>query len=326
MSGLKILGTGSYSPEIIATNHMFEQIVETSDEWITSRTGITNRRLVDQETNLQMMGHACQRAIDDAGIAACDIAVVICATVTSDYITPAMATLLQRDLGLSEEVLTFDINGACSGFVYALEVAHALLGKNEGKYAVVCAGEILSRITDYQDRTTCVLFGDGAGAVVIGRSDDNPYAFRAGAKGDDSFLYCKHPVATNQHPFARAASVAAEDYFVHMNGQEVFRFAVESISKSVSELKLELELSDDDIKYYILHQANYRIIDAVARKLKEPSAKFFINISEHGNTSAASIPIALDEANKQGLFQRGDKLIFAGFGGGLTYGSALITW
>jgi 3-oxoacyl-[acyl-carrier-protein] synthase-3 len=327
VDGLKILGTGSYVPELIVTNQMFEAIVDTSDEWITSRTGIAQRHFVSGETSLEMVKAACAGAIADAGIDKGDIGLVICATVTSDYITPALSALLQRELDLPEELLTFDLNGACSGFVYALHVAQSLLQHQPGKYALICAGEILSRLTDFSDRSSCVLFGDGAGAALIGIEENNPYAFAAGAKGNEEFLSCLHPLTGNHHPFGEQKPQQTESpSFLSMNGQEVFRFAVESISKSVANLKQNLQLDNDTITYYVLHQANLRIIYSVARKLAEPLDKFFININKYGNTSAASIALALDNMNRQGLLQRGDTIILAGFGGGLTYGSMLITW
>lgn len=318
------MGTGSCVPNNSVTNQMLEAIVDTSDDWISSRTGIKSRCITNGDTNLSMAKTAAERAIESAGIDKSDIEVVLCATITNEYVTPSLSCLLQRELGLNEEVLAFDINAACSGFVYALNTAHSLLQKSSNKYALITGSEILSRIMDFTDRDTCVLFGDGAGAAVVKLSRRLPFLFSSGAKGDSKLLYCPSVYDSN-NPFYNGAS-EKEPGFLRMEGSEVFRFAVDSIKKSISAVLNKARVSPEEIDHYVLHQANSRIICTAAKRLGAPIEKFFMNIEKRGNTSAASIPIALDEMRRCGKLKRGDKLILSGFGGGLTYGTAYMTW
>lgn len=318
------MGTGSCVPNHSVTNQMLEAIVDTSDDWISSRTGIKSRCIANGDTNLTMAKTAAERAIEAAGIKSSDIEVVICATITNEYVTPSLSCLLQRELGLNEEVLAFDINAACSGFVYALNTAHSLLRKTANKYALITGSEVLSRIMDFTDRNTCVLFGDGAGAAVVKLSRRTPFLFCSGAKGDSQVLNC-HAVYNSNNPFFKASDEKKAG-FLRMDGTEVFRFAVESIRKSILALLEKAKLSPEEIDHYVLHQANSRIICTAAKRLGAPVERFFMNIEKRGNTSAASIPIALDEMRRSGKLKRGDKLILSGFGGGLTYGSVYMTW
>jgi 3-oxoacyl-[acyl-carrier-protein] synthase-3 len=324
LTGLKIIGTGSYVPEHSVTNKMFESIVDTSDEWISSRTGIKTRCISDGETNFFMALSAAEMAIKSAKIKNSEIGVIICATITNEYITPSLSCLLQRELSLNEEVLTFDINAACSGFVYALNLAHSLLPAASGKYALIIGSELLSKIVDFNDRDTCVLFGDGAGAAVVKLARSVPFFFNAGAKGDSKVLYCPG-VTWRKSPFSKNTPEQPPS-FLHMDGSEVFRFAVDSIKKSISVILEKAKLKPEEIDHYVLHQANARIINMAAKRLGAPIEKFFMNIDKRGNTSAASIPIALDEMNRTGKLRKGHKVILSGFGGGLTYGSAYLTW
>lgn len=324
MSGLKILGTGSYVPPFTVSNADFAKIVETSDEWISSRTGIKNRHFAVQEDHRQMAGKAAAQAILNAGIDKAEIGVVAAAVITGDYHTPSLACLLQKDLELSNEILAFDLNGACSGYVYALQLAYSLLHQSSKRYALVVGSEILSRITNFADRSTCVLFGDGSGAAVVSLAEDRPFHFMSGAKGDDSTLYCR-AVYPTENPFLPEQPTRHEPC-IHMDGNEVFRFAVESFCNCATELLAKNNLAADDIDHYLCHQANLRIITKAARKLGVSMDKFFVNITDRGNTSAASIAIALDELNASGKLKRGDKLMICGFGGGLTYGAAYLIW
>jgi 3-oxoacyl-[acyl-carrier-protein] synthase-3 len=303
---------------------MFESIVDTSDEWITSRTGIRERCISDGETNLFMAKTAAELAIECAKIKKCEIGVVICATITNDYVTPSLSCLLQRDLGLNEKALVFDINAACSGFVYALNLAYSLMRSAYGKYALIVGSEMLSKITDFSDRDTCVLFGDGAGAAVVRLNRNVPFLFNAGAKGNDKLLFCPG-ITRKKSPFSKTAQEQAPS-FLHMDGSEVFRFAVDSIKKSISAVLDKAKLKPEDIDHYVLHQANARIIGMAAKRLGAPAERFFMNIDRCGNTSAASIPIALDELNKSGRLKKGEKIILSGFGAGLTYGTAYMAW
>lgn len=322
--GIKILGTGSYLPPLSVTNVDMETCVDTSDEWIYTRTGIRSRHFVEEDTNLSLAYAAAKRAIDAANIEREQIGVVVAATITSDYFTPSLACMLQRDLGLPEEILAFDLGAACSGFVYGLQVAHALLADAPGKVALVLGCEVLSKITNFEDRSTCVLFGDGAGAAIVSREDQAPYFFHSGAKGDSETLYCPGP-SIKPNPFVKREAVEDSSY-VRMDGAEVFRFAVESFCKSTGHILEQANLQATDIDFYVCHQANERIIKAAAKKLNVPLEKFFMNIDHCGNTSAASVPIAFDELARSGQLFDGAKLVLSGFGGGLTYGAAYFIW
>lgn len=322
--GLKILGTGSHVPPLAVSNRQFSQVVDTSDEWILSRTGIGQRHFADGESNLDMAAQAARRAVADAGIAPEDIGVVVCATVTHDYLFPSLACLVAKALGLPQGILAFDLNAACSGFLYALHTAQALLRERRGAYALVVGSEILSRITDFGDRGTCVLFGDGAGAVVVGLSEEHSSFFDSGAMGSVEVLSCPSPLAA-RNPFGSVREPSRQAR-IQMDGGEVFRFAVDSASASITRTLAEAGLTPGEVDWYVCHQANERILKAVAKRLNLPQERFFCNIRQRGNTSAASIPLALDELNRSGGLCRGQRVVLSGFGGGLTYGSLYFTW
>lgn len=322
-NGIKILGTGSFLPETEVTNDMFAERIDTSDEWISSRTGIRSRHFADSETNTDMAGIAAQRAIENAGVDKSEIKLLIVATVTSDYFTPSMACMLQKQLDLPEGILAFDLNAACSGFVYSLITARALL-QSTGGCALIVGSEMLSRMTDFTDRASCVLFGDGAGAAVIKLDDSRDFYFMTGARGDDEALVCRPPILSD-NPFV-AREPDKEHKLLSMNGSEVFRFAVECSAKSVINVMEQAGVTADEVDMFIMHQANERIIASSAKRLKAPIEKFPMNISKTGNTSAASVPILLDELNRENRFKDGDKLVISGFGGGLTYGAVYLVW
>ncbi|MDR3310395.1 MAG: ketoacyl-ACP synthase III [Oscillospiraceae bacterium] len=318
MSGITILGTGSYSPEFRLTNAMLESAVDTSDEWITLRTGIKERRIAAaDETTLDMASSAAGKAL--RGIDISQIAVIVAATLTPDYLTPSLACLLQRELGLPERIIAIDVNSACTGFVVALKTAHSLLADAPGKLALVVGCEMLSRVTDYGDRSTCVLFGDGAGAAVIRREPDGVFAFDSGARGGTEYLSCRAGYLGNSPFVVRTADKDCDG--IHMNGGEVFRFAVETASASVARVLGLAEVALGSVKRFIFHQANRRIIDAIARRMGIAEEKCFVNIERYGNTSSATCAIALDELLRSGAASRGDGLIMSAFGGGLTYAS-----
>ncbi len=323
--GLSILGTGSMVPPLTVDNHMFAEHIDTNDEWIATRTGIKERHFVKDEDHRQMAAIAAKQAIDKSGINKEDIAYIICATITPDYATPSMACLIQKDLGLPEQVLAFDINGACSGYVYALNIAHKLLQEKPKQYALVIGSEIMSRITDFEDRSTCILFGDGAGASIIGLKEEAPYYFMAGSQGDAELLVAPSYYEA-QNPFAKQPAKDKTKPFVYMNGNEIYRFAVEKFGHCAKQVLAANNLAADDIDHYICHQANLRIIQGAAKRLKVSLDKFFTNVQVRGNTSAASIAIALAELEASGKLKRGDKLLLAGFGGGLTYGAIYFEW
>lgn len=320
--GIRICGTGSSVPERKISNDDMATIVETNDEWIRTRTGISNRHFADKETNLSLGMEAAEKALEMAGISKEEIGVVICATITPDNIVPSQACMLQKELGLPETVLAFDICAACTGFLYAVHTARSLLcSMPEKKYALVVASEVLSRVTNFADRNTCVLFGDGAGAAVITLDENSRYAFDCGAEGNTEVLYCpKYYHDTN--PFAENLPEPAEQ-FVSMQGRAVYSFAVQALSGSIQRVAEKVGGYPD---CYVCHQANARILQAAAKQLKEPMEKFFLNIGEYGNTSAASIAIALDDCVRSGSVKRGQTMMLSGFGGGLSYGTAYFTF
>lgn len=305
------MSMGSAIPEKIVTNDDLSKIVDTSDEWISSRTGIKERRLsVEGETNYKFAAAAAKTAIERAGVNKEEIAAVIVATATPDYMFPSTACIVQKILELPEDVMSFDISAACSGFLYAVKIAKGLLENLDKKYAVVVGSEQLSRIVDFNDRSTCVLFGDGAGAAVIELSDNHEYYQKAWSRGDEEVLACKGP--------------GNNDAYLTMDGQGVFKFAVKVIKEGIDAILQQKGISLEDIDYVVCHQANQRIIDHVRKKYNAPEEKFYVNLQKYGNTSAASIPIALEEMMSEGLLTEGKKIIAVGFGGGLTWSSALL--
>ncbi len=318
----KILGTGSYVPEKILTNEDLRQYVDTTDEWITSRTGIKERHIVTNESTLDLAYNASLRAIEASGVDISNIDLLIVATVTSDYAFPGVANLLQAKLGL-EHIMAFDINAACSGFIYTMQIADKMIKSGAYKTALIVGAETLSRLTDWRDRNTCVLFGDGAGAMVIAKSDKNKIKDIITASSGDTemLLYCKNPDLKD--PEVNAISV--QDH-IHMNGTEVFKFASRAMPKTVKQLLKRNNLTIEDVNYIIAHQANLRIIDKSARELEMDMTKMYINIDRFGNTSAASVPIAIDEAIKNGILKRDDLFVTVAFGGGLTWAGALIEY
>jgi 3-oxoacyl-[acyl-carrier-protein] synthase-3 len=306
MKGIKIISTGYYVPAKRVENEAFTKIVDTSDEWITSRTGIKARHFVDSESTTDLAYQAALKALD--GIDRNQIGVVIVASMTNQYYTPSTACLLQKRLGLSEELIAFDLSAACSGFEYALSTARSLLITNKKPYALVVGAETLSSLLDFTDRSTCVLFGDGAGAAVIGLQESLYYDLQ-GARGNEEALYASR-----------------DEGKLRMQGREVFRFATHVIEECIVKLCDEAKISVDEVDYFVLHQANGRIISHVYKKLKIDSSKFYINLHEYGNTSGASVPLALAEMDEKGMLKRGMKIMLVGFGGGLTYGANLFEW
>lgn len=312
MSGIKILSTGYYAPAKVLDNFDFEKIVETSDEWIVSRTGIKKRHFADGESCVDLGYQAALKAVEK--IDKSKIGLIICATMTPDYFTPSTACLIQERLGLNDqEVMCFDLSAACSGFVYSLTVAQSLLQNLDDKYALIIGCEELSKIVDFQDRNTCVLFGDGAGAIVA-------------CKGEGIFASYSNSAGNLEALKAQAIGKDGSDHYLTMAGQEVFKFAVKVIPESINAILDKTNLTLDDIDYVVCHQANYRIIRNVYKKMKSSEDKFYMNLQEYGNTSAASIPLALGEMDEKGMLKPGDKIICVGFGGGLTWGATLIEW
>ena len=323
-----ILGTGSYAPERILSNAELSQTVDTSDEWIRTRCGIRERRIAAPGEATSDMGvHAARRALADAGLQPADIDLLIVATITPDMPMPATACIIQQKLGVPTNAACFDLNAACTGFLYALDTACAMLASGRYRHALVIGVEKLSAIVDWKDRTTCVLFGDGAGAVIVGKSSVPGLGLigtKLGALGESVDLLCI-PGGGSNAP-ATAASIAAGSHFLKMKGKEVFKLAVRVMDEAARDILEQHHLRADQISLVIPHQANLRIIEAISAYLELPMERFFVNVDRYGNTSAASIPLALDEARRTGRIKSGDLTLLVAFGAGLTYGSALIRW
>jgi 3-oxoacyl-[acyl-carrier-protein] synthase-3 len=323
----RIIGTGRAYPEGVLTNADLEKLVETSDEWITTRTGIKQRhKAADGEYTSLFAVRAARQAIERARVDPAEIDLVICATVTPDQILPSTGCLIQTELG-AHNAAAFDLAAACSGFIYGVTLANQMIRARQARYALVIGAEVLTRFVDYRDRGTCILFGDGAGAAVLA-ADDRPERgiLATRIRSDGRFQEQLYAPGGGSRLGHSAESIAAGDYFFKMKGNELFKVAVRSMSSVAREVLEEAGYRAEDVKLFIPHQANQRITDAVASNLKVDPAIVYSNISEHGNTSAASIPIALDECVEGGRVQEGDLVLLASFGGGVTWGAALIRW
>ena len=307
--GIRIVATGRALPKKVITNDDLSKIVDTSDEWIVSRTGIKSRFQCEDESCVSLAVEAAKKAMEAAGIDKNDVGAIICASSTSDHVFPAVASMIQSELGFPEELTAFDICAACTGFLFGLQTAQGLLNSIEKRYVLLVASEQLSRIVDYSDRGTCILFGDGAAAAVV-TATDGQYVQKSWCRGNKEALSC--------------AGVGMDNAHILMNGTEVFRFATTALAQAVEETLKEADKSIDDVDYIVCHQANERIIRHVQKKYPGREDRFFINIDKYGNTSAASIPIALDEMMEQKLLKRGMKVLCVGFGAGLTWSGALI--
>lgn len=318
----KICGTGSWAPDKVWDNNDLAQMVETSDEWIRERTGVVKRHIAEEkEDTVTMAAEAARRALEDAEIKAEEIDLIIVATISPTEIMPCVACGVQERLG-ADNATCFDLNGACTGSLLALNTAQAYLAQSIYQTALVIGAEKLSGLTDWTDRGTCILFGDGAGAVVLKAEEDGKYAqvtHSIGKKGSALTLKSRNQICYETDP-------KAKETYIQMNGKEVFTFAVSKVPEAIKTLLKREEISCEDIRYYLLHQANERIIRSAARRIGDDISKFPMNMAEYGNTSSASLLILLDEVKKSGKLNRGDKLILAGFGGGLTYGASLIEY
>lgn len=325
--GIKIIGTGSYAPEHRVTNEDLSKIVDTSDQWIRTRTGICQRRISDGIGTSGMATEAAKRALDNAGITAEEIQLILLATSTPDYHFPSGACQVQADIGASHAA-AYDISAACSGFIFALNTAYGFIQSGFYKTVLVIGVDCLSKVVDWQDRSSCVLFGDGAGAAVVTEAAECmdgiggmlPMIMGAdGTKG--SVLSCGSRTVGNFLTKARP-----ESGYLAMDGQEVFKFAVKKMPEVIEQLLKDSKVEMGKVKYFILHQANYRISESIAKRLKVSMEQIPMNIDRYGNTSAASIPLLLDELNREGRLEEGDLLVLAGFGAGLTWGAVLIRW
>ena len=323
MKEVIIGGVGNYIPSKTVTNNQLSKFIDTNDEWIFSRTGIKSRYISTGEDTSYMAAKASNKAIKNAGLSPLDIDLIVLATCTPDMFTPSTACIVQNLIG-AKNAVAFDISAACSGFIYGLDVAKSLMICNDYKNALVIGSENLSKSVDWEDRSTCVLFGDGAGAVILSKSEEKGIVSSFCKSEGDKWQCITIEGNDVDSPFVENKTVRHSK--LKMNGNEVFKFATSTIVNSINKILDDNNLSLEDIDYIIPHQANIRIIDYAAKKLKVSLDKFYINIEEYGNTSAASIPLALCEMEEKKLLKKGQKIIFVGFGAGLTYGATLINW
>lgn len=317
----RIIGTGSYVPEQIVTNGDLAKIVETSDEWIRSRTGIGARRIATADSTSHMAACAAQEALKQSGVKPEEIDLILLGTSSPDYCFPNGACEVQGMIG-AVNAACYDISAACTGFVFALNTAHAFISSGLSKTALVIGSDVLSKLTDWTDRNTCVLFGDGAGAVVV-KADSTGIlgmnmhsdgtkggVLTCGSRTNGNFLLGKKP----------------ELGYMTMDGQEVFKFAVKKVPECIRQVLDDSGVAAEQVKYFVIHQANYRIIESIAKRLKVSVDRFPVNMEHYGNTSGASVPLLLDEINRKGMLEAGDKIVFSGFGAGLTWGATLLEW
>lgn len=326
MKTVSIIGTGSYVPERILTNHDLEKMVETSDEWIRTRTGIVERRLArDDQAASDLGAEAARAALADAQLAPEEVDVIICATITPDMGFPNTGCFIQKAIG-ARNAFCFDIEAACSGFLYGLEVGRGLVSSGAVKTALVVAAEKISAILDWKDRNTCVLFGDAAGAAVL-QARGAEHGIMAGAMGSDGALaeLLMLPGGGSRYP-ASEKTVREGMHYLKMAGREVFKHAVTNMVQASKDALAKSGLTIDDIQWIIPHQANLRIIDAIADRLGAPREKLVINLEKYGNTSAATIAVALDELARSGKLKKHDKILMVAFGGGFTWGAMVVEW
>ncbi len=317
---IKIAGTGSCVPSLKVGNNDLLRLVDTSDEWITSRTGIHERRILKDESLLDIAEKAANAALKNAGVGADELDMILCTTIQGDYITPSLACLLQSRI--NAKCPAFDLNAACSGFIYALDVAASYFEAKKAKKILVVCAEQLSKFVDWEDRRTCVLFGDGAGAVVL-TEGDGLLAIRLRTAGQADFLNIPAPLPKN--PFSDFEAIPRKS-FLSMNGQEIYKFAVSTVTEDAVFASEKAGIPFNGIDYFLLHQANGRIIEAVQTRVKQPKSKFPMNLCRMGNTSSASIPLLLDELNAEHVLKKGDILLMSAFGAGLTSGVCILRW
>ncbi len=320
-----ILGTGSELPSRVITNAALERLVDTSDEWITTRTGIKERRVLEEgKGNAEMAHAAAVRALHDAGIEPKDLDAIIMGTVTPDYPFPSSACVLEDMLG-ARKCFSFDVSAACSGFLNALAVADSMIRTAMIRHALVIGSDALSRLLNWKDRGTCILFGDGAGAVVVGASHDGHRGILSTKlRTDGSYVKTLYVPAGGSLKPASAETVKKNEHTIAMNGKEVFKIAVRSMEEISREALEEADVPIEQVSLVIPHQANLRIISALAERLKVPMSKVMVNLDRYGNTSAASVPVALDEARREGRIRHGDIVLLNAFGAGFAWGAAVI--
>ncbi len=320
----KIIGTGAYFPEKILSNYDLSRMVDTNDEWITERTGIRARHIsaIDEE-NSEMTYKAALQALDMAGMKASELDGIIFPTLTPDYIMPNAASCLQARLGISGQ-FAVDLNCACSGFVYALGMADSMIRSGMAKNILIGAGERLSTMVDWTDRSTCILFGDGAGAVILSASEE-PGIHKVSIHADGQYGDLLKMHGMGSHYLANRKNMNIDDNLIQMKGNDVFKLAVRAMCDTAEQVVLKSGFGVDEVDYMIPHQANSRIIDAIASRLNLAPERVVVTLDRRGNTSSASIPTSLDEAVRDGRIKKGDNVVFAAFGGGLNWGAAMVT-
>ncbi len=320
---MQILGTGSALPEKKITNEDLTQYMDTSDEWIRERTGIGSRHISQGETVASLAAKACENALENAGKKAEEVELIVLATCSPEMLIPCVACQVQERIGAVNAVC-FDLNAACAGFLFSMNTVYSYLAAGLYKNALIVGAEVLSKIVDWSDRGTAILFGDGAGAVYVEANEDakDDYCFVQHANGTKgSALTCKTRDLRNL-----IYKEEEESKYVAMDGREIFRFAVSQVPACIDEALAKASMTYQDVDYYLLHQANLRIITSIAKKLGEDAEKFPTNVERVGNMSSACIPVLLDECNRSGMLKRGMKLVLSGFGAGLTYGATVMTW
>lgn len=333
----RICGTGSGIPEQVVTNDDISLLVDTNDQWIQERTGIRSRHIIKEETTVSMAVDAGRKALKNAGISAEEVDLILVSTISSNVVLPCAACEVQKELG-AEHATCFDLNAACTGFVLAYNTAAAYLELGIYRTALIIGSESLSNLTNWEDRGTCILFGDGAGAVVLRQSEGQkwfPVTHSSGKEGgalicknrrESGYGRTKDVLSAQEESEIPDSNVTSQEYLMQMDGQAVFKFAVKRVPEVIQELLLRNQMQKEQIRYYILHQANRRIVESVAKRMGEPIEKFPMNLQDYGNTSSASIPILLDELHRKGKLSRQDKIVLAGFGAGLTWGAAVTQW
>lgn len=320
-----IKGTGAYAPEATMDNNDIAKFVETSDEWIRERTGVVRRHIAAEDTTVSMAVKAAKAALENAGIQPEQIDMILVSTISPNVIMPCVACAVQKEIG-AVNAAGFDLSAACSGFVIAYSTACAYIESGLYRNVLVIGSESLSRLTNWKDRGTCILFGDGAGAVVVSAAEGIKYVPKLYSDGSQSGALTLTSRHTRNVLYDEEVNYEDEKFYMAMDGQAVFKFAVRKVPEAIAEVLRENNLTKDGIAYYVLHQANKRIVESVAKHLGEPIEKFPMNLQEYGNTSSASIPILLNEMNEKKLLKQGDKIVIAGFGGGLTWGAGIIIW
>lgn len=316
----KICGTGSYVPPHVMDNNDLAKIVDTSDEWIRERTGIGKRHIIEEETTSYMAGQAALRAVEQSGIDPSEIELILVATSSSEIVFPCAACEVQKTIG-AVHAAGYDLNAACTGFVLAFNTAQAYIGAGIYKTVLVIGADSMSNLVDWSDRGTCILFGDGAGAVLLRAEEGAPVYMAAHSDGE------KGPALTGMSRHRKDWKIENDsESYIHMDGQAVFKFAVRKVPEIIEEVLDRAGIGIDEIDYFVLHQANRRIIEAAAKRLKTDITKFPMNLEEYANTSAATVPILLDEMNREGSLHKGQKIMLAGFGAGLTWAACLFEW